>query len=991
MLGIAIDAPLQGRTWIRTLLLSLLVGGAVVAQTEDDDLWAEDVRAAQAALARGDLRRSAQIYDDVLLDFEEAGPGDERPSDEAILACRLGLGAIDVRKGRYDRFLDGFAELDESARGDHRLRALYATALERRGRDLEAESVWRGLIEQRPEDLMLRVRLAELMQDHARVDDAERLFDEVKNATLGSDPSAESLMAKARAYHASGAPSGVQQANVYAQRALRADESYWPAQVLYARIRFEVYGEWANADSAEAEVQEVLEAHGDLEEALLLAFESRRSNLILDPSKTESYLRRVLELNPNSVPGLVERAGLTIDDRRFPDAASILDDALEVDAGSVPALSMRAAVAHLLGESEEEAAFRARADAAQPGTIDPDRVLGQKLAAVYRFADAAVAFQRALDVKADDVESLEGLARSLLYTGRAEEAVALLERAKEIQPGFFDPWRKNFLTLQELIETEYQRIEQDGFVFFVHEDDVGVLQRYLIPYQIEAREALGEKYGFIPQEPVRVEILKTWADFSVRTIGFTGFTALGACFGPMITLVSPADNVLRQNDFMWTATVWHEYAHVLALDLSNQRVPRFFTEGCSVHEEGAKNPAWERGMERDLFDAWANDEIPPVRLMNRLFRGSRLLFGYYLGGQLVDFIEERYGFAKVTEMLRLWGEDKTTSQVFETAFDMSTREFDRKFRAYVEGQIGDLVMRPRWSERRITQARARVAADPGNIEEQLILAQAAVQRGVAVDAAPHLREIVTRDEQNTGALILRGDLARERGRPTEAIDFYRRAFELGADDFDARIDCGRLLLAEENIEGAIEHWEAAKNCWPTCTDQGSSPELLLAQLYRNRDRREDALRELRAFCARSARAYQPRLQLAEFARERGDEREERQLLEECVAIDPFDRVRHERLAELAEAAGELETARLELEVAMAVVPEIDRAYLGASPDQRPSADSPEFRESQARLALRIADLAKRLGDMEGERRALERAVGESPDSDAGRAAAARLR
>ena len=40
-------------------------------------------------------------------------------------------------------------------------------------------------------------------------------------------------------------------------------------------------------------------------------------------------------------------------------------------------------------------------------------------------------------------------------------------------------------------------------------------------------------------DPTKVEVLHTWDDFSVRTIGFRGFTALGACFGRLITLVSP--------------------------------------------------------------------------------------------------------------------------------------------------------------------------------------------------------------------------------------------------------------------------------------------------------------------------------------------------------------------------------------------------------------------------------------------------------------------
>ena len=59
--------------------------------------------------------------------------------------------------------------------------------------------------------------------------------------------------------------------------------------------------------------------------------------------------------------------------------------------------------------------------------------------------------------------------------------------------------------------------------------------------------------------------------------------ALGACFGRVVTMDSP--QARPPGEFQWEATLWHELAHVITLQMSNQRVPRWLTEGISVYEE----------------------------------------------------------------------------------------------------------------------------------------------------------------------------------------------------------------------------------------------------------------------------------------------------------------------------------------------------------------------------------------------------------------------
>ena len=85
-------------------------------------------------------------------------------------------------------------------------------------------------------------------------------------------------------------------------------------------------------------------------------------------------------------------------------------------------------------------------------------------------------------------------------------------------------------------------------------------------------------------------------DFAVRNLGLPGMIgALGACFGRVVTMDSP--KARPPGEFSWQATLWHEIAHVITLQMSKQRVPRWLTEGISVYEEAQARPEWGRDME----------------------------------------------------------------------------------------------------------------------------------------------------------------------------------------------------------------------------------------------------------------------------------------------------------------------------------------------------------------------------------------------------------
>ena len=131
----------------------------------------------------------------------------------------------------------------------------------------------------------------------------------------------------------------------------------------------------------------------------------------------------------------------------------------------------------------------------------------------------------------------------------------------------------------------------------MHKDEAPVLQEYALPLAQQALDTLSQAL------PVHAAGARSSSRCSRSTTTSPSATsacpgmigALGACFGRVVTMDSP--RARPPGEFQWEATLWHELAHVITLQMSNQRVPRWLTEGISVYEEKLARPEWGRGMD----------------------------------------------------------------------------------------------------------------------------------------------------------------------------------------------------------------------------------------------------------------------------------------------------------------------------------------------------------------------------------------------------------
>ncbi len=616
-------------------------------------------------------------------------------------------------------------------------------------------------------------------------------------------------------------------------------------------------------------------------EALVVAARAKEARF--ESGEAAEFARKALSVDPVH-PGAVEVLALLRHgdgDRRG--AEEMVRKALAAHPRDRGLLSLAAIPEWLDGRRDafEEAAKRVLA--VDPTCADPFLHTARVLEDRRRFAEAVELSRRAAEVDPSDPEAWFSLGRNLLNLGDEEGAKAALDRAAKA-----DPWRcifrENFRSVLDELAT-YATGRTPNFEIRIHRGEDAVL-RPLYERALESSyEDLRKRYGFTPETPILAEVFRDAADFSARTLGVPGFGAVGACFGKVVTLDSPG--ALPPGAFCWRATAHHEMAHVFHLQMTKGRVPRWFTEGLSVHEERLARPSWVRVMDRELASALANGEVHGLLELDGAFRGPSIQWAYYQGGLMCDWLEREFGLPKILEMLRLYGEDLGNEEVVRRALGLSPAEFDASFLRYCGRLVEGWKVRPRWSEGKFKEFRRRSGADPKDLEAHLLFAEACLQRDKAIDAGTALaraRAVAPQDPFLTelrGLLQLSGTKAREQG-----MALLREALAAGRDHYDLRMMLAADAEGAGRLEEAVEHWRKAKLHLPRAQGR-ADPRRELARVLAAQGKPGEALRELEEMAAIGESDIDTRLQLAAAAEGRGDQAAAARFLGEVVDILPL--------------------------------------------------------------------------------------------------------
>ena len=568
------------------------------------------------------------------------------------------------------------AEAESVARsGGPALTVSLGDVLVMRGRLAEAESLYLKASRDRlPSYRSAQASLAELAARHGRRSEAIARADTITKAfEQGRDWSAADQVAAARGYVVLGLadPQAAHAALTVFDAAAALDTSNLDARLLAADLLLDKFN---GPDAVETYRGVLTIAPGNARALLGLAqVQAFEGNPVVTASA-----RKVLERNPSLVGAHLLLARLHLEAEAYDSATAEARRALAVDTSATQGWAVLGAIAWLGGDSSGFARARAEAARLNPRPADFYSAIAEAAARQRRYEDAVLLAREAVALDSTSAWALTVLGTNELRAGAVEAGRAHVDRAFAIDP--FNLWNKNTLDLLDQLKG-FTTVVTRRFQLVVPPDEAEYYRLYLGPLLEEGYDRFAARYEYRPAAPIRIEMYRRHADFSVRGTGLAGLGALGLSFGRVLALDGPAARPV--GEFNYGSTAWHELAHTFTLGLSGHRVPRWLSEGLSVLEERRAGHGWGATASPEFLAAYKGGLLLPVSGINEGFvrpaYPAQLVFSYYQASLVCEMIEVDHGVAAIRAMLRAYADGLDTPTVLAKVLHTAPKAFDQQF------------------------------------------------------------------------------------------------------------------------------------------------------------------------------------------------------------------------------------------------------------------------------------------------------------------------
>jgi Flp pilus assembly protein TadD len=583
------------------------------------------------------------------------------------------------------------------------------------------------------------------------------------------------------------------------------------------------------------------------------------------------YLRNAIAFDPKLAEAheLMADVALANDDRNV--AAAEADKAIALENDALDAMAIHAAL-ELIADHPPDAWF-AKIQAINPHYGEAYRRVAHHLELHYRYEDAVTCYRRAIEIDPRLWAAHSALGIDLMRLGKADEPFKELQLSYD--NGYRDAATVNSLRLLDSYKNNFDTFRDATTILKLNKTEAAVLLPYLQSELHTILATYNEKYQMKLSGPVQVEVYPNHEDFAVRTMGMPGLGALGVTFGEVVAMDSPSART--PGDFNWGSTLWHEMSHVFILSATNHRVPRWFTEGLAVHEEGERSAEWKDRVTPEVLLAIRDKKLLPVSNLDRGFvypeYPSQVVVSYFQAGSICDFIKAKWSEGKLLEMVHSYANLQTTPQVIEHDLATSPDEFDKQYFAWINQKYGAQAAQfDEWRGKLkallaaaqqkqydtvVQQGPAILALYPeyvGDANVYELMADAYKARGDAKAEAAALTAYEHQGGQMPDVLKRLAALQQAAGQTAEASATLERVtYIYPVKDADLHKRLGDLRYAQKQYDGAIREYKALVASHPV---DKAGAEFALAQAYLAAGQRDKAEESVLA-ALETAPGYRP--------------------------------------------------------------------------------------------------------------------------------------
>ena len=747
------------------------------------------------------------------------------------------------------------------------------------GRYTEAEAAAKKLLLKTPDNAAVRHELAETLALTGRYTEAITEFERAANTDniadklesdlrraevltlIGQEDRANPIYESFVTYYTDHDPKTARELTLIA-RALVHLERYQDANDMY-RSAIEADSNYLEAQLGAAELFTQKYAYGDaalfLDDALKINPNSARVFLTVARNKrldgdaeTSAALNKALTINPNLVDAIALKAAMSLEASRIDEASADIDKALKINPRSLEAHSLKAAMLYLQDKDFEPEVAATLAISPKHGEVY--NTLSHYATITRRTEQAAQFARRATEISPRLWDAHLNLGMALLRLGQMDTGREAVEKAFKGDP--FNVWAKNSLDLLDSMR-DFKETKRGPFIIKAAAQESDVLSPYAANLLEEAAAKLTAKYRFTPKGPIIIEIFNNHEDFAVRTLGIPGLGALGVCFGFVIAQDSPSAR--EAGEFNWGSTLWHEYTHVITLQMTDYRIPRWFSEGLSVYEERRARPGWGDDWNPLFVRAFMEKRWFKMADLDAGFQRPKspqdVPIAYFQASQVCEFITERYGFDAILRMLTMYRDKAKTPDVLQQVLKLSESDFDREFAAYIESKVKPL--------------QAALLTPTNN--------------AASLSKAEVLKALETQDT------------------------------------FALRIRAAELLAADGDTQGAVVHYIRALELFPFVSGKGN-PYESLAKLLEAKGDREQAAKTLDSLVKTDENNLEALKTIARLRLALGERQQALDALQASFFISPFDYKLHTQAGELSLEMKDYAKALTEFQVALALAP-----------------------------------------------------------------------